>query len=156
MRYPVWSEEFVFPPLSFLLWSCLSEWGKTGNLSLWISPHITTTTTTTTTAYCWCKALKVGIPTTLSLRETANPPTVQPLAGSQTDQALGWRDYSCSPSCVMQANGTSAGRRAVQQVQRRPPLVHLSRGRTGRWGGWGWGANTALRTKGHCLALLAS
>lgn len=155
MRYPVWSEEFVFPPLSFLFGAVCQSEERQATFLCGYPPHITTTTT----AYCWCKALKVGIPTTLSLRETANPPTVQPLAGSQTDQALGWRDYSCSPSWVMQANGTSAGRRtgrAVQQVQRRPPLVHLSRGRTGRWGGWGWGANTAFRTKGHCLALLAS
>lgn len=54
--------------------------------------------TTTTTAYCWCKALKVGIPTMLSLRKTANPPTMQPLAGSQSSQALGWRDQSRSQS----------------------------------------------------------
>lgn len=63
------------------------------------------------------------------------------------------------PKLCNVGKGTSARQRAgraVQQVQRWAPLVHLSRSRIGRWGGWGWGANTALRTRGHCLALLAS
>lgn len=97
--------------------------------------------------HCWCKALKFGIPTMLSLRETANPPTVEPRAASQTGQALGWRDNSCSPRCVMQAKEHQqarevGGAKAVHQVQRWAPLVYLSRGRTGRWGGWGWGRET--------------
>lgn len=88
----------VSPPLSFLSGLSVTV-RKNRQPFLWIPPHITTTTT----AYCWCKALKAGIPTMLSLRGATNPPTVQPLAGSQTGQALSWRDYSRFPSCAMQA-----------------------------------------------------
>lgn len=145
-----------FSPSFISLWSCLSQWGKTGNLSLWISPHISTTTTT---AYCWCKALKVGIPTMLSLRETANPPTVQTSSWQPNWSGIRLKRLQLLPKLCNVGKGTSAGQRAgraVQQVQRRALLVHLSRGWTRRWGGWGWGANKALRTRRQCLALFAS
>lgn len=84
---------------------------------LWTLPHITTTTTTAA-AYCWCKALKAGIPTMLSLREATNPPTVQPLAGSQTGQALNWKDYTYSPSCAIQAKRHQDTRELGQMISK--------------------------------------
>lgn len=51
MRYPVWSEEFVFPPLSFLCGAVCHSEERQATFLFGYPPHITTTTTTTA-AYC--------------------------------------------------------------------------------------------------------
>lgn len=124
-----------FPPSFISLWSCLSKWGKTGART-----H-THTHTSTNTAYCWCKALNAGIPTMLSLREATNPPTMQPLAGSQTGQALSLKRLRSLPeSCSARQKEHQQSREQgapINEYKDGPFEYTCQGGRAGRWRGWG-------------------
>lgn len=136
----MWIKEFVFP-LTFFIFpcSCLSQWGKTGNLSLETPPPRTPSL---------LRQSSEGWHSNYAFFKRNCKSSHRATSSWQLNwSGIRLERLRCTPSRADVGNRTSAGRRAVNQVQRRAPSVHLSRGRTGRWGGLRLGGKHGIENK---------
>lgn len=143
-------KNLFFHPLFIYLWSCLSQWGKTGAPSPHHRHHHRLLLMQSSGGWHFNYAFFKG---------NCKSPNRATSSWQQNWWSISLKRLQSLHKLCSAGEETSAGHgagRSVQRAQRRAPIVHLSRGRTGIWGGWGWGANTVLRTRGHCSALLAS
>lgn len=125
-----------FSPFFISLWSCLSQWGKRQPFSLNIPPHhhhhrllLMQSSEGWHSNYAFFK-------------RNCKSPHRATSSWQPSWSGIILKRLQLLPKLCIVGKGTSAGQRpgrSVQQVRRWAPLVHLSRGRTRRWGAKFWG-----------------